>query len=126
MEVRVFLSYFQNDEIKDLLKRSDTDFHGEAAKLAFKVDENHKDYKYYRQTAKAITFGTIYGIGNNKLSTQLNVTPSEAGEYKKRYFDGIEGSKQFFDKVVSTVETRGWIRNRYGRVYQMDKRFGYN
>ena len=27
--------------------------------------------------------------------------------------------------MVSTVETRGWIRNRYGRVYQMDKRFGY-
>ena len=43
----------------------------------------------------------------------------------KRNIDGIKGSKQFFDKVVSTVENRGWIRNRYGRVYHMDKRFGY-
>ena len=127
MEVRVFLSYIaqSNKEVQAMLEQSDVDFHGEAAKLAFKVDENHKDYKYYRQTAKAITFGTIYGIGNNKLSTQLNVTPTEAGEYKKKYFDGIKGSKQFFDKVVSTVENRGWIRNRYGRVYHMDKRFGY-
>ena len=125
MEVRVFLSYIQNDDVKALLTKNDVDFHGEAAKLAFKVDENHKDYKYYRQTAKAITFGTIYGIGNTKLATQLNVSPKEAGEYKQRYFKGIKGSKEFFDSVVKAVEKRGWIKNRYGRIYKIDKNFGY-
>ena len=127
MEVRVFLSYIaiHNEAVKKMLHQSDVDFHGEAAKLAFKVDENHKDYKYYRQTAKAITFGTIYGIGNAKLATQLNVTPDEAGDYKKRYFEGIQGSRQFFDSVVQKVETRGWVKNRYGRIYKIDKNFGY-
>jgi DNA polymerase-1 len=127
MEVRVFLSYIamHNEAVKKMLQQSDVDFHGEAAKLAFKIDENHKDYKYYRQTAKAITFGTIYGIGNAKLATQLNVSPTEAGEYKKRYFEGITGSREFFDNVVKKVESQGWVKNRYGRVYRIDKNFGY-
>jgi len=125
MEVRVFLSYLKNDEIDELLKRSDTDFHGEAAKLAFNVEEESKDFKFYRQMAKAITFGTIYGIGRNKLAVQLGTTPIEAGRYKKQYFAGLKGSKEFFDSVVSTVENRGWIRNRYGRLYRIKKELGY-
>lgn len=125
MEVRVFLSYLKNEEIDELLKRSDTDFHGEAAKLAFDVEEESKDFKFYRQMAKAITFGTIYGIGRNKLAVQLGTTPIEAGRYKKQYFAGLKGSKEFFDSVVSTVENRGWIRNRYGRLYRIKKELGY-
>ena len=125
MEVRVFLSYFRNETIDELLNKSDVDFHGEAGKLAFNTTEDADDFKFYRQMAKAITFGTIYGIGRNKLALQLGTTPYEAGQYKKRYFEGLEGSKEFFDKVVETVEDRGWIRNRYGRVYRIDKNLAY-
>ncbi len=125
MEVRVFLSYFRNEVIDDLLNKNDVDFHGEAAKLAFNVQESDSQYKFYRQMAKAITFGTIYGIGNKKLAEQLNTTPQEAGQYKKRYFEGLQGSKEFFDKVVQTVESRGWIKNRYGRRYEINPKFAY-
>ena len=125
MEVRVFMSYFRNEVIDALLNKDDVDFHGEAGKLAFNTTEDDADYKFYRQMAKAITFGTIYGIGRNKLALQLGTTPHEAGQYKKRYFDGLEGSKEFFDKVVETVESRGWIRNRYGRVYKINPKFAY-
>ena len=125
MEVRVFLSYLKNSEINDLLERTDVDFHGEAAKLAFNTAEDKDDFKFYRQMAKAITFGTIYGIGNKKLAIQLGTSPREAGQYKKRYFAGLKGSKPFFDSVVQTVETRGWIKNRYGRIYKIPKDLGY-
>ena len=125
MEVRVFLSYFRNEVIDELLNKNDVDFHGEAAKLAFNVTESDEQFKFYRQMAKGITFGTIYGIGNKKLAEQLNTTPQEAGQYKKRYFDGLKGSKDFFDKVVQTVETRGWIKNRYGRRYEINPKFAY-
>tara|TARA_R110002020_G_scaffold2594_2_gene12353 strand:+ start:3566 stop:5584 length:2019 start_codon:yes stop_codon:yes gene_type:complete len=125
MEVRVFLSYFRNDTIDELLNRDDVDFHGEAAKLAFNVSEDEKDFKFYRQLAKAITFGTIYGIGNKKLSEQLGTTPKEAGAYKKRYFQGLEGSKDFFDKATEKVALRGWIKNRYGRRYVIPSQFAY-
>ncbi len=125
MEVRVFMSYFRNETIDAILNKEDVDFHGEAAKLAFNTTEEDKQFKFYRQMAKAITFGTIYGIGNQKLSQQLGTTPREAGKYKKQYFDGMKGSKDFFDKVVATVEDRGWIKNRYGRQYRINPQFAY-
>ena len=125
MEVRVFMSYFRNETIDALLNKEDADFHGEAAKLAFNTTETDDQFKFYRQMAKAITFGTIYGIGNNKLSQQLGTTPQEAGKYKKQYFAGMEGSQDFFNKVVETVATRGWIRNRYGRQYKIHPGFAY-
>ena len=125
MEVRVFLSYLQNEEIDELLKKSDVDFHGEAAKMAFDVEEDSSEFKFYRQMAKAITFGTIYGIGNKKLAAQLGTSPREAGQYKRKYFAGLKGSKEFFDTVVKTVEQRGWIKNRFGRQYKLPKDLGY-
>ena len=125
MEVRVFLSYIKNDIIKELLHKDEVDFHSEAAKLAFNVEEKNSDFKFFRQMAKAITFGTIYGIGNKKLALQLGITPKEAGQYKKQYFAGLPGSKEFFNSVVRAVETRGWIKNRYGRVYSVPMDKGY-
>jgi DNA polymerase-1 len=125
MEVRVFMSYFRNETIDALLSKEGVDFHGEAAKLAFGVDESSPQFKFYRQLAKAITFGTIYGIGNKKLSQQLGTSVADAGKYKQQYFAGMEGSKDFFDKVVDTVTKRGWIRNRYGRRYRINQDFAY-
>ena len=125
MEVRVFLSYFRNETIDDLLYKDDVDFHGEAAKLAFNVTESDEQFKFYRQMAKGITFGTIYGIGSNALARQLGTTVEEASQYKRRYFNALVGSKDFFQKVVKTVTARGWIKNKYGRRYEIPKNLGY-
>ena len=125
MEVRVFMFHFRNKQIDEILNKDDVDFHSEAAKLAFSVDESSEKFKEYRQAAKAITFGTIYGIGNKKLSQQLNTTPREAGQYKKQYFAAMEGSKEFFDKAVNKVALDGQIRSKYGRLYKINRDFGY-
>ena len=148
MEVRVFLSYFRylydekgnnigiNAEIDTIINKSDVDFHSEAAKLAFKIDESHERFKEYRQAAKAITFGTIYGIGNKKLAQQINTTPQEAGAYKKSYFEGMKGAKQFIEDVSKKIYhtssrsvggdgRTGFVRNKYGRVYQLNRDFAY-
>ena len=125
MEVRVFLSYFRNEITNVLLNQQDVDFHTEAAKLAFNVTEEDEGFKDFRQKAKAITFGTIYGIGNQKLSQQLNTSPREAGKYKRQYFSAMKGSKEFFDEAVKKVELRGWVKNRYGRMYRIPKDIAY-
>ena len=119
MEVRVFLSYLQNETIKALLVKNDVDFHGETAKIAFDIDEDSPEFKFYRQMAKSITFGIIYGIGSKKLSQQLRTTQKEAASYKKKYLDSIEGSRKFIRGVMDAVDRRGWIKNRYGRVYKI-------
>jgi len=125
MEVRVFLSYLRNEEVNALLRSKDVDFHGEAAKIAFGVTEEDDLFKFYRQMAKNITFGVIYGIGKAKLANQLNISESEAMAYKKQYFAGLKGSRQFFNSVMKTVIERGWIKNRYGRVYSIPADVAY-
>ena len=37
----------------------------------------------------------------------------------------MKGSKAFFDAVVAKVERVGKIRNKYGRVYQINPQFAY-
>ena len=125
MEVRVFLSYLQNEVMEELMQQEDIDFHGETAKNAFGVGEDHPEFKFYRQMAKNITFGIIYGIGNKRLALQLRTSPKEAAAYKRKYFQGIQGAKEFIDKVTKTIEQRGWVRNRYGRLYQIIPEFAY-
>jgi len=119
------MSYFRNKTIDEILNKDDVDFHSEAAKLAFGIDESHDRFKEFRQYAKAVTFGTIYGIGNKKLAQQLSTTPQEAGKFKKQYFQGMKGSKEWFDKVVATAGRGDILMNRYGRVYSIDPRFAY-
>jgi DNA polymerase-1 len=117
--------YINNPAMLELMKQGDVDFHAEAAKLAFKVDEDSPDFKFYRQLAKTITFGVIYGIGKDKLAQQLKTTPKEAARYKKEYFANIAGSKKFFDTVVRMIERRGWVQNKFGRIYKVPSDKGY-
>jgi DNA polymerase-1 len=125
MEVRVFMYYVNNDEMNELMKQENVDFHGEAAKIAFNIEESDPQFKFFRQLAKSITFGVIYGIGRDKLSMQLNTTPVEAANYKATYLNNMKGSKRFFDAVVRTIKTRGTVRSRYGRIYKVPSDFAY-
>ena len=100
MEVRVFMSYVNNEEMNELMKQDDVDFHGEAAKIAFDVTEDDEQFKFFRQLAKSITFGVIYGIGKDKLALQLNTTPDEAAQYKNTYLENMKGSRKFFNAVI--------------------------
>jgi DNA polymerase-1 len=125
MEVRMFLLYVGQPEMIALMKKEKIDFHGEAAKIAFKVTEDDPEFSFYRQAAKTITFGVIYGIGKNKLAQDMGVSPQQAQQYKNTYFANMKGSRQFFDRVVKTIETRGWVRNKYGRIYKVPNNWGY-
>ena len=37
----------------------------------------------------------------------------------------VTGAKEFIDGVEKAVEDRGWIKNRYGRVYKVLPEFSY-
>jgi DNA polymerase-1 len=107
MEVRVFMSYVNNEEMNELMKQDNVDFHGEAAKIAFNITEDDPQFKFFRQLAKSITFGVIYGIGKDKLALQLNTTPDEAAQYKNTYLENMKGSRKFFNSVIKKIQTHG-------------------
>ena len=55
------------------------------------------------------------------LSLSLdNIIPRHLGMEVK-----LQNNKDFFDKVVETVSSRGWIRNRYGRYYRISPELAY-
>ncbi|MEK6860825.1 MAG: DNA polymerase [Nanoarchaeota archaeon] len=116
MEVRVFVSYFNKDFLK-LMVSEDFDFHDEAAKFAFNSKKTDVDFHFYRQMAKAITFGVIYGIGVKKLAAQLGKSEEEAKQYKNEYFKNIKGSRNFIYSVTNAAKNRGYVKNRFGRRY---------
>ena len=116
MEIKVFLFYIKNKEFISLMEKEDFDFHSEAAKIAFGVSEQDPDFGFYRQLAKAITFGVIYGIGIKKLASQLGKTEEETKKYRENYFRSISGSQEFIWKINNDAK-KGLIRNKFGRRY---------
>ena len=56
------------DYLEEYLRKDET----------FNTLEEDEQFKYYRQMAKGITFGTIYGMGAKNLAHQLSTTVKEA------------------------------------------------
>lgn len=117
MEARVFISYCNNKTIIKKMNQEGFDFHTEAAKIAFKVEESNPQFNFFRQMGKAVTFGILYGIGIKRLAAQLNKSEEEAREYRRKYFDNIEGSEHFIKSATRKAEQQGYITNRLGRRY---------
>ena len=125
MEVWVFLSYFMNEKELEELKDQGVDLHDNSAKAAFKVDETHAEWKFYRQAAKNLSFGILYGLGLENLANSLDCTIKEARKYKANFLDGLPGSKKFIKSVMSKIVKTGTVQNRYGRKYWIPEDFAY-
>jgi DNA polymerase-1 len=125
MEMRVFADYIEDPNMIELLEDAHVDFHTMVAKEVWKVDENNALWGFYRNLAKAINFGLVYGIGNAKLAVQIQKSIEEAAEYRKKYFAQFPTAEKFIKKVTRVVEERGYVKNRYGRRYYIDKDRAY-
>lgn len=70
-------------------------------------DENGFDpnmKKNYRNKAKSITFGMMYGIGPKKLSEQLSIPYEEAKELIDKYFEKFPKIKTFMQEMETLAE----------------------
>lgn len=124
MEMRVFADYVNDENLNRLLETGE-DFHSIVAKEVWGVKEDSALWKFYRNLAKAINFGLIYGIGNDKLSSQIQKTVEEAIEYKRQYFARFPEAEKFIRKVRDTVVSRGYVVNRFGRRYYLPEDKAY-
>lgn len=120
MEMRVFADYVKDETLTKLLDDGSFDFHSYVVKEVWKIEEDSALWKFYRNLAKAINFGLLYGIGDEKLAAQIQKTKDEATAYKEQYFDRFPKARDFMNLVMSTVKTRGYIKNRFGRRYTID------
>lgn len=109
------------------------DFHSSIAKMVFDlpcpVDQVKKLYPDMRQSAKAISFGILYGSGADKVS--VTVTKATGQHYPvdrarddiKQYFTTFKKLKQWLDTRKDFIQQNGYTYSFFGRKRRLPNVF---
>lgn len=85
---------------------------------------NKEMKKKYRNPAKSITFGLIYGMGPKKLAATLKITYEEAKDLLQKYFQIFPKIKNLMDSIEEqTLKTKvaySPLDNRYRDLSHVD------
>jgi len=125
MEIMCLIYYLPNrEEIYEVIRKG-VDFHSYMAQQIFEVQLDDPNFKLFRQFAKGITFGLIYGMGLKTLASAIGKTVEEAKQIRETYYNRLKGVKSFIQNVQRKVRQQGYVRNLYGRMYYIDPEFAY-
>ena len=105
--------------------RAGTDFHSTIAKKVFNlpctIDEVKDLYPLARQSAKAISFGILYGATAYRVSAEVTkaagtlFSVEEAQEAIDDYFRQFKTLKKWIDKNKEDIANNGFIYSIFGR-----------
>jgi len=95
--------------------------------LAILKDKNHPenhDIKWFRNIAKRVNFGIIYGAGPGAIQRQVStpkrrVSREACAEYIKGYFQRYRGVKAWVDHTELMLRRQGYIQNSFGRFRRL-------
>lgn len=103
------------------------DLHSKTARIMFELADDIDPKKVelvrgftYRQVAKVINFGLVYGMSPIKLSKTLGIGKEKAVELFDRYFTAYEGVRSWLEETANNAKLNG-----YSMTYAGRKRF-YN
>jgi DNA polymerase I-like protein with 3'-5' exonuclease and polymerase domains len=109
------------------------DFHSTIAKMVFNlpgpVEEVKKLYGSMRQSAKAISFGILYGSGANKVSQTVSKATGEvypveqARDDIKQYFTKFNRLKKWLEDRKNFIQTNGYTYSFFGRKRRLPNVF---
>ena len=118
-EYRVFAHYAVgrgSDKYRDRYNNDrDYDMHTENAKLAG-VD---------RTKAKTIGLGVLFGMGKNKMASNLGVSHTEGLGIVEKFHKVNPAFRATSQFVESVVKNRGWIHTLLGRRRYLDRNTAY-
>lgn len=91
--------------------------------LAIVGDEDHpefKEIKWFRNIAKRVNFGIIYGAGPQAIQRQVSsperqVSVDECKTYIQNYFRRYPGVKRWIDTTQYVLSRSGYLQNTFGR-----------
>ena len=111
------------------------DFHSTIAKMVFslpcKVEDVKKLFGSMRQSAKAISFGILYGSGANKVAATVTKGLPDGESYPveqarddiKQYFTKFNKLKKWLDDRKRFIETNGYTYSFFGRKRRLPNVF---
>ncbi len=109
VELRLF-AHLSGDEGLIAAFHSGRDIHSETAKIIF-----GDGGKEFRERAKAINYGIIYGISAFGLSKQLSISRSQAAEFMESYFKTFPKIKTYMEELVKRTQKLGYSETLFGR-----------
>lgn len=112
VELRILASLSNCQKLIDAFNNND-DIHSLTAKYIFKKDEITADE---RRKAKTVNFGIVYGISEWGLAEQLEITPMEARQIIKSFYETYPEILQFMSNVAHEAETNGYAKTMLGRI----------
>ena len=113
IELRL-LAHFSNDENLIEAYYTDADIHKVTASKVFNTPLDQVT-KQQRSNAKAVNFGIVYGISSFGLGQGLSITPKQANEYIKQYFETYPMVKEYLDRTVRQAKLDGYVTTLFGR-----------
>ena len=90
------------------------DIHARTASEVFGVPMAGMD-PLTRRRAKAINFGTIYGISAFGLARQLQIEPGQARRYIEAYFERYPGIRDYMEQTKEEARRNGFVLTPFGR-----------
>lgn len=80
-----------------------------------KTDKTNAEGKEYRQNAKSILLGVLYGRSAPSIAEQLQCSVDEAEKIKSDVFKGFPAIKEFEDDSLNMARTFGYVTTVCGR-----------
>ena len=113
IELRL-LAHLSGDEALIQAFRSGKDIHAQTASEVFGLPLAEVTSEY-RNAAKAINFGIVYGISSFGLAKGINLTRAQAQAYIDSYFERYPKVKAFLDGSVEAGKKQGYVTTLKGR-----------
>ena len=113
VELRVLAHVSQDPALLEAF-RNGADLHARTAALVYDLppDQVSPDQ---RRNAKTINFGLIYGMGAQKLAQELKISTTQAKDFIARYFERLQGLKEFYEGVEASARKHGFVTTLGGR-----------
>lgn len=109
------LANLSKDENLIKAYKSGTDIHTWTASRIFNMPIEFVD-KEFRDKAKAVNFGIVYGISDFGLAENIKSTREEAKEIIETYFERFKGIKLYMDSTVEKARKDGYVSTYFGRI----------
>jgi DNA polymerase-1 len=113
IELRV-LAHFCGDASLHQAFRDDVDIHTSVAAQVHGIDPQQVTSDM-RRSAKAVSFGIIYGQSPFGLAKGLGISRSEASAFIDAYFDKYPGVRAFIASTLHDCRQRGYVSTMSGR-----------
>ncbi len=113
IELRILAHLSGDQTLLDAFSRGD-DIHVRTAAEVLGIAPQAVDHNA-RRLAKVINFGIIYGMGPQRLASELGIALNEASDYIRRYFERLPGVRSYLDDLLRSARDRGFVTTMFGR-----------